>query len=186
MVIILANLKGELHPGPFLKYMLWKASSKRALSSSRCLNLSSTFFWSWISSGEWQTFCDQQKIFSMYHQQQYPTSPESRRWRVIHCKSKLMPQGQRDRPHWSKCTARNKFVPQGPKDRLHQKQSTVKINLPQGQKQRLHHKESTAKIQRGNPGHWKTKGKNQHLQQKPQIKYSNKVQPIVKEGRIKN
>ena len=48
---------------------------------------------------------------------QQAQSLDVREWSTA--KIKLMPQGQRDRPHWRKCTARNKFVPQGQWNRPH-------------------------------------------------------------------
>ena len=43
-------------------------------------------------------------------------------------KNNLVPQGQRNRPHWSKRTVKIKFVPQGQSDRPRQSSALQKIN----------------------------------------------------------
>ena len=61
-------------------------------------------------------------------------------------KNNLVPQGQRNRPHWSKRTVKIKFVPQGQSDRPRQSKRTAKNKLlPRSQQNRLHHKKVTKK-----------------------------------------
>ena len=72
----------------------------------------------------WKPFNRERRTFGAHTQKnvnvlaaktktQQAQSLDVREWSTV--KNKLMPQGQRDRPHWRKCTARNKFVPQGSK-----------------------------------------------------------------------
>ena len=59
-------------------------------------------------------------------------------WSKRTVKIKLVPQGQRNRPHWSKCTVKNKIVPQGQSDRPRQRKRTAKNKLlPRSQQNRL-------------------------------------------------
>ena len=59
-------------------------------------------------------------------------------------KNNLVPQGQWNRPYWSKRTVKIKFVPQGQSDRPRQKKRTAKNKLlPRSQQNRLHHKKVT-------------------------------------------
>ena len=61
-------------------------------------------------------------------------------------KNNLVPQGQWNRPYWSKRTVKIKFVPQGQSDRPHWSKRTAKIKIvPQGQNDRPRQKKRTAK-----------------------------------------